>query len=83
MRRTTAAKLLCPIGVTLPWAEIPCRSCPTVGVTILATSIDERGASERAYCGPGCAVLDGWPWLRGERDRAPVVGQASLFEGVP
>lgn len=82
MRRTSAGKLLAPVGAEKPWAEIPCDGCPTVGIKILASSITANGAMELGFCGPACATLHGWPWLRAERDRAPIVGQASLFEAA-
>lgn len=51
-------------------AEITCRRCPTVGVTIVAMGTNANGAVEMAWCGPKCAALDGWPWLRSKRDAA-------------
>lgn len=63
-------------------SAITCRRCPSVGVTIVAFGRDENGAAEYGWCGPACAALDGWPWLRSERDRAPPTGQTDLFGGM-
>lgn len=61
-----APKLLCPMGQERPWAEIPCDRCSTVGITILASSITRNGVLELGFCGPPCAAMNGWPWLRPE-----------------
>lgn len=69
----------------MPWAQIKCGSCPTVGITIMAMCPTQNGAHELAFCGTKCAVLAGWPWLKSERDRgtAVITEQRSLFEAAP
>ncbi len=83
MRRTQARRgsQFGPIECDPVLSEITCRRCPVVGATIVALGRDDNAAAEYAWCGPGCAILDGWPWLRSERDRAPVAEQADLFDG--
>lgn len=71
MRRTSAGKLLCAIGDERPWAMIPCDGCPSIGITILATSVNENGARERAFCSPTCATASGWPWLASRERGTP------------
>ena len=52
-------------GAGICLAEMSCCMCPAIGATIVAF-----GTTERAYCGPVCAGLDGWPWLVAERPKA-------------
>lgn len=42
-------------------------------------ALSANGAVEMAWCGPACAITQGWPFLRSERDVELVEGQAELF----
>lgn len=82
MRRTQAGQI---DRITLrdgapSLAETCCRRCGAMGVTVVALGRNDNGAIERVWCGTGCAVLDGWPFLRSESDAPPPAGQGSLFD---
>lgn len=78
MRRTQAQQ----VGPTTTLDATPCRVCGVLGCTIVALlNANDSRAIERAYCGPACAMTQGWPWVRSEREARPTEGQRSLFSG--
>lgn len=75
MRRTQSrqAELALPLTAEPRLAEIACRRCGRLGVTIVALGRDSRGAREAAWCGPDCARADGNPWFAGATPGASMV----------
>lgn len=67
-------------------APFVCDACPAPAVVLLPGDdgissmgiLLRRPVPDRAFC-LSCAQLAGWPWLRSERDRAPVAGQRELL----
>jgi hypothetical protein len=72
MRRTQAQQLrLGGIDDDPVLAELRCDGCGEIGqVSIVAMGADDRGAVERAFCGPACASPYGWPPWASERSKA-------------
>ena len=72
MRRTQARQCELPLPVEVPvtLADLACRVCGTLGVTLICIGTNGSGAVERLYCTTTCGRTDGWPWLVGERARA-------------
>lgn len=65
MRRTQAlqCELPLPIEVAPTLADLPCRVCGALGVTVIALGANGSGAVEKLWCGIPCAQTQGWPWL--------------------
>lgn len=75
MRRSQAGQ----VDPSAPLDARSCRVCGGSGVSIIALGSNDNGAIELAYCSPRCAMTQGWPWLRSERDRSEPDGQGALF----
>lgn len=65
MRRTQAkqCELPLPVHADPSLADLPCRVCGALGVTVIALGTNGSGAVEKLWCGIPCARTQGWPWL--------------------
>jgi hypothetical protein len=80
MRRTSARQPCFPIHFP-GFARVHCHRCGRLGVRIVQLGLTTNGALERAWCGPDCAQLDGWPWLISEVSRRDARRDAARATG--
>lgn len=77
VRRTQARQV--ELQPDVPLAQQACRQCRLLGLTIVAMGRNDNGAIELGWCSVNCARLDGWPFLRSERDHPRDERQVELF----